>query len=686
MERFFLVPWLAPALAVLLLAMLCACLIASYWWRNRPTNAAFDARTGGRRFLPLMIFVAPGLVGIGFLLILFPVGVPESVVLRSRAFPESADLDPTCTMQAFAKLKLYHSTQGDCPVFQPDQSSRTVDAGPLVQRALDHFDARNFTSAQIEGKAPEVLAALREAVSIGLTIAPPSLQALPDKPGSKPQRRWLVQSIEIGILEGLSLARNVRNIVVEVHPLETDETQIDPWQRLAVRLENQTKAHRPLVYIVEGSKRGRYAYAEIVGVPWLRPRNGAMEIFAMIAKGRQESDARISVTAGNDDTPLPLKCGSSAGALYVLLHSCASGFSSSEAGTKQLIALRIDGHSGPGPYWLNLTIEKSGETSQKPLQAIDNKRVRVAASAPLRSTLQCLLDRSSTFRTLLTAGGRQDFELTSTDADVAISYAGGTVTVQPASARAGLVAEIEDQEKPAVSDNGSAGRGLGLMLFPYISRSDAGPLAIGNPLEVPIKPARDRPYIDASKDPALDVKPLRSTWINRGDARPAAFSYARQNNIQWVDSIEAQTVTPVAWRIDVVEGRTDGHLATIWRFAIDLDEQGLLLQAGCRNFANTPTGAQLDKAFSLYEPNYESTRFFPFWAAILSAARISASPDSELAFQAQTTAKAPPILMNEVMRSQIQMRSAQTGLYLVLLGIILHMGFMIFLRVRSERS
>ena len=43
MERFFLVPWLAPALAVLLLAMLCSCLIASYWWRNRPTNAALDA-------------------------------------------------------------------------------------------------------------------------------------------------------------------------------------------------------------------------------------------------------------------------------------------------------------------------------------------------------------------------------------------------------------------------------------------------------------------------------------------------------------------------------------------------------------------------------------------------------------------------------------------------------------------
>ncbi len=232
------------------------------------------------------------------------------------------------------------------------------------------------------------------------------------------------------------------------------------------------------------------------------------------------------------------------------------------------------------------------------------------------------------------------------------------------------------------------------MLFPYISRSDAGPLAIGNPLEMPIRPERDQPYTDPGKDPALDVKPVKSIWINRSDARPAAFSYARENNIQWVDSIEAQTVSPVAWRIDVADGRTDGvadgrtgrRLATIWRFAIDLEKQGLLLQAGCRNLANTPTGVELDKAVSLYEPSYESTRFFPFWATILSAARISASPDSELAFQKQTTAKTPSILMNEGMRSQIQMRSAQTGLYLVLIGIILHVSFMIFMRLRSGKS
>jgi hypothetical protein len=696
------VPWVSPPLAVLLFACLAIFLIASYWWRTRPSNTRAEAATLFRRYASLWVLMIPALVLIGFFLLLFPVGIPESVVLRSRAaLLPMRPLDKTCFEHAFAQLKS-SGPRGDlaeCDTADLQLGERIVDAGPLVDRALDTFGAESkFTLEQVRQKEPEVLNALKRAVSLALTMNPPVIESPPPVPrGALANRRWVTEAIEIAVLEGLTLRRNVRNIIVERHLTDFDDARSDPWRTLLTRVENQVIAHRPAVRIENGSKRGAQAYISVVGQPWIRRRGDHGELFAMVLKGPEASAATFSVV--NGDNKILLSCDDQPAGPSVPLGVCAPDFDALEPGTMQLLSIRVATAIDDGPYSLRLAIDKSGETtSTKVIDAADVTPVYIGATGPVRATLSCLLTdatspSSKAFRQLLMDGNRQPVELAaSLPADVAVKADKEGIWVIPGDARPGLLEEIAGSqlwpEDAFLGGSEKSGRHTGLMLFPYIARADGSSPSTGASTEAPLRTRRSTPYSDPTLDPALGVQPPRTLWIDRADARAVAFSYARENYTYWADRIFPTSYSPIAWRVDVPAGRIDGRVATVWRYAVDFEDQGLLLQFGCRPTTTQPDITKIPHGseVSTYEPKYEAGRFFPLWAAVISAARTTASPDAELAFSAQGKAVVPAILLDETLRSQIRMRSAELGLQLILAGLLIHSALMIWFRYRSIRA
>jgi hypothetical protein len=651
---------------------------------------------------PLAILLIPASVLAGFFLLVFPVGVPESVVLRSHAAPWETVHDSLCIKNAFSGLsgKEHNNSPVDCEKAEFQPSSRVIDAGPLVKLAVDTFDdlGSRFSPEELRQKGPEVLAALREAVSVALTATPPVAMSLPSEPPETSfERRWLVEAIEVAIVEALTLRYNVRNVAVERYVTDLDDARADPWEALRARLANQVIAHRPTVLIVKGSRRGPQAYLEVPAKPWIKVHRGGGELFVQILKGPRPSNAELSLTAKGET--VRLSCNGRSAAPSVTLADCAPGFENSAQGTTRLLVVRIPQIIPEGPYSLAVKIAQSGETIPSPVFDIAQlDATRIGANGTLAATVQCLLAGSTNpsreaFARSMTDGARQKLKFAAADQSEAMVLADENgIWIFPTNIKPGLLTNVENaqlwDDDPFAASSVPGDQNFGLMLFPYVARADAGPAGAGTLLEAPLATRRPSPYVDPTIDPSLGVRSPKRVWIIRSDAKPVAYSYARENYIYWSDRILPNTTSPIGWRIDIAGGRTDGRVAAVWHYAVNPQEQGMLLDSNCRPAAASPSanGIVSAAAFAIYDPKYESTRFFSLWATILSAARTSASPDAELALSQSGETIVPPILMDESLRSRIRMRSAYLGVVLVLIGLLSHAAVMVWFRYRSARQ
>ena len=121
-------------------------------------------------------------------------------------------------------------------------ASRLIDAGPVVERALQAFDWKRFNEEDYARGSTEVIEALQDAVEIALDEAAPEILDLgqfPEAPNlRRRQRPGVIQAIEAGVVQLLVARRNIRAALIEFHPRSDEKPELTAWNRLASSLDD----------------------------------------------------------------------------------------------------------------------------------------------------------------------------------------------------------------------------------------------------------------------------------------------------------------------------------------------------------------------------------------------------------------------------------------------------------------
>ncbi|ASY61391.1 hypothetical protein [Sinorhizobium sp. CCBAU 05631] len=686
LDGFFQQSWIASGPAAILLGFLTLLVTLSYVWHKHVSFSSGTQVSWCRRFSPIVaVLIGPLLVLVGMASLLFVFGRPESVVLRSYALPnDNVRRTPKCFEADFAALHGGHAAPRECNPVAFMASSRVLDAGPLVRRALDLFVLNNpLQTAQLGSRSdPAVLDRMRNVVIEVLSETDPeAVSTLPPAPAhAKIPQRWITESIETAIVEGLTVLRNVRNIAVERHVADSDPQ--DQWDLLSHRLSVGISANPPTVHLTRGSVVSSDAYVSLFGQPWLQQNKDSALIYAMLLKGPREADASLRLR-GDDDTAIPLKCGS-AGGDSIPVKDCVADFDQWSEGTTRLAVLNTLGPLPDGQHSLDLTINETGEVRTADiLDYLSAETIRAAGDSVLLGTLGCLA-RASPATPLATLANPPDGipairPVAAGTAAVLLNRESGRLWVYPADIDPALLADLRRDalSVPGKEATGSNGPLAGLWLFPYLARSDGLAPGIAQMLATPLTAVRPSAPARWDTDPAVGLSAPTSLWMSRYDARPVLFAYAMDNYVRFAQRISPSSALPVGWRIELAAGRIGGGKAVVWAFQLDLAQQGLLLDSACRPVSDRTAP----------EPAYDSARFVPFWSTMLEAIRMSADRGREDAVLTASSYSEPvPVLLDDATKRRIHMRVARFGMLLVLAGMLMHAVLMVWFRFSATNG
>jgi hypothetical protein len=682
--------WLPPVPAAALMAAVIGFAILSILWINR---IAADGRAKPPNllsgFAPFIAVVAgPLLVVAGVATSLFFFGPAETVLLRSSAVPNHSKPTPKCFDFAFEALR--RGTAGATPPPGCDtnpallDSERILDARPLVKRAQELFLLNSpLTAEQLADRSDQaVIDRIRSVVLTVLATEPPAIDQLPQPPDPTPiKQRWIAEAIETSIIEGLTLSRKVRNVVVERHVANADAT--DQWGLLQNRLGQRLGTQKPVFRVTEGTPLSSDAHVSFFGNPWVQTTDAGSTIYAMLLKGPREAEGAL-VLRNQLGVVMTPRC--AATGHVVRIETCADSFDAWLEGTTRLLVMKVAEALPPGPLSMEMTVAATQEVRKADIESYPTDRTFTVSGDPkLVATIACL----STFRDdspLWAAGyvpaGAPRFVPAGTDpADVMLIRSNGQLWIYPADLDESLRRSLLDNTRTQQVPNSFQGK----WLFPYAARADGLPPGAGQIAEAPLMPTRSGGPVSWAADPTLGIDNPKALWLDRSDARPVLYAYAIDNYIQFHRRISTSSPIPIGWRIDLEGGRTTGAgpetkasgRAVVWVFAFDLETQGLLLET-----CVPPLDTDI-----VPEPAYDFARFAPLWSTVLEAMRASADRGRSEGLLVQSPATEPvPAILEDGDRSRLQMRVARTGMMLIMAGLLIQATLMIWFRFKASKS
>ena len=607
-------------------------------------------------------------------------------------------------------------------------ASTPVDAGPVVDHALALFDASAFTELDYQNADTDLVAALQSAVERAVaTVAPRPLggSVPPPPPGPRPDTRPdVVEAIEAAVFRLLVANRNVRVGIVERHRRQDEDASVNAWRRLRQTLleADSTATGKPVgLVLLPGSVSASAAYLDVVGEPWLRTTStGERIVHAQLRLG--EIPHPSWKLALEDDTggTLSFQClvpGRAAGGTVAAhthrLNDCLPGTAALRPGQSVVLSLRLGNKATTPPPTMRLRVVYSAGV-QPLLRNVETRpsdSVSIVTSTrdgALRGTLSCLLDRESAvtneesirrFRRALVEGGKAPVELgpvrsPSPSADGVVVALGPEkgIWIHPEGidwsriekdvVRQGLV------RRRAVPIGHLLARGAdmyGTSLFPAAYAGTSLPDGIDRLVATPLVPTRNAPLAPGT-DPAESLIEPRSARIMLPYAEPVAFSALPMLRLAGYLNVFALSAAPLVWRLDL-PASSSGPGGIVWYFDLDTEMQGLLLPANClperedvAYFCRQP-----HEVVQSFEPRYDDTRFFPFWLAILRAARTSAVEWRDRTPSAYQRL-AVPVFMTNQMLLRAQVLSASSGLLMLVGGLAGHAVLLLALRLRQHRS
>ena len=608
-------------------------------------------------------------------------------------------------------------------------ASRRVDAGPVVDKALEIFGQAQFSELDYREAEPRLIAALQAAVERAVAmVAPRPLDNAepppsPDPPSLRPD---VVEAIEVAVVRLLAAKRNIAAGIVEFHRRRDENASENAWRRLRQSLLDavSTATGNPTgLTLIPGSDISSAGYLDIVGEPWLRSTPGGewtvhaqlrlsespqpswiLNLETDTTGGRQDERFECSVSTRLDSTPQTSRS---------LTDCLPQGLPL--AGKSVVLSLRLGKARPvlPNAMWLSITFGNSDGIPPLLRKVALDKPSSVPISTSkngglLHQTLSCLLDPNSTvsdmasirrFRAVLELeeGGKAPFVLQDAGSDGTVivldPHPHNGIWIHPAGIDLSRIrAEVIDrslvrERAVPIKHLLEPGKELhGVPLFPIAFAGPGLPDGIDRLLSTPLVPERNGTDFRNISDPAQNLLEPRSTRVMLPYARPVAFSALPMLRSGSLLSAHAFSAAPLAWRIDLPPspGKRGGVL---WYFDLDAKRQGLLLPESC-----IPEQKDVDffcrgshSEVQSFEPVYDEMRFFPLWLAVLRAARVSA-----VAWQDDTTEPheqvTVPVFMTSEMLSRARVASASSGLLMLAVSLSGYAAFLILLRLRQRRK
>lgn len=787
--------WLPYGIVLVLLLGLSICL--SFAWLSRPSGrAGLDRRPPWQRLMPLAVLLAPLLLFAGFVLVLFPIGPPQLVILRSQAFgvgvaqsispcleavitalgaeadesppcitdhlPEPEDIpraDPRLAVARSALLSLDHtdvllqneafntaivSAVASVPGVSAESNeaealakalalesrwwllarrAQVVDAGPVVQYALDIFSQTHFGDeayADPERNA-ELVVSLQNAVERAISDAPPK----PLDPGTLPSvldpnprsRPEIVEAMEIAVLRLLAARNNVKGLLVEYHGRVEDDVPGEAWRKVARTLASGsgTSTAAPVgLALFPGSATAPSRLLRTVGAPWRRVKlGGDVEINVTFALGAVPvPDWKIRLRRGPDPAApsIDFSCvnGSSSGG-EMEITSCLRYATQLKGGDTVLTTLTIPFALAPprgSPLYLEVSFEPS--LGLQPLRsevlaegtppsiAVEVTEL-AGAGGDLSRTLSCIISSSPVastpsidrFHRLLAEAGKAGITQGAGGARIRLDPSYG-IWVYPSSLKWSrieneLMRARIDQRPHNIDDLLSDPAQLrGAALFPFALPAQGLPDGMGARAPVPLAPQRDTELV-LGGDPASGLRAPPSFRFPLPYAEPVVFTHLPRKRATSSIAVFPIAAAPVAWRIALPPTLNNERGGIVWYFGFDPVRQGLLLDANCLppEAIGLPLLCGPPEQAQIYEPVYEEARFFPVWLWLLRAAR-----ESAVAWEIDTpialAAIPPPVFISDDMLARARVASASTGLTLLLVGLSIYAAFVIAIRLRQN--
>ncbi|XOV90649.1 MAG: hypothetical protein ACFHX7_12375 [Pseudomonadota bacterium] len=629
---YFVTPFWSVPVGLLICAIVGLFCLAAFWWE--PTGGEFFKREGirptssrvGNAALALAVPIA---IAVGVWLIVFPAQAPVGVYLKSQSYPA---------------------------VFDPDIAS---DWDADLSDWLRHLEAVGMNAVDASAYVDDVLQGLlertpqngwrRDAADTSSTVAELVVESLGKKPvdlsrGSlwhERQPRWLIESVEIAVLKGLLLERNVQAMTVEAHPRRTPSGHawVGITRYLAADLgtfgwvldEEPARIFGedlivPASYIKDdASQLGSEEIPHIVGRPRYYIATDNVTIAFKMAWPTGFSEATVTaVVDGVRQAPVTLS-------QNVVVPTDTIEQLGTTPGAAGIAALELVVSSGgstvtvPGvQFSFPQTIEVSVDGPGAPAVIETVRQLQTCATAELANWRAVMRDHISVGSVRLTTG----------PADVEISLEGDEgIWFKPQGITDDRLGELRSRLKPIPVAE------LGDQQFMKVSRSrlvPPGPYSLHNTPFV---------YDEAQRYFATDSGDERAFIVDH-DPR-AVFNSG---------PVRIHTVRPliVQWR---VPRENESGFTNLVHMALDPDIQGLLLRPDC-----TPNNAAA----------FDNGRFFPVWRAFFEAIESAAvSQLSADSVEARERLSEPLFALDDTAQTRLRAERTRPGLVLVLLGILL---------------
>lgn len=615
-------------------------------------------------------------------------------------------------------------------------SGNPVDAGPVVDQALALFDASDFAEPDYRSADPRLVAALQSAVERAVAaVAPRPLggSVPPRPPSPRPDTRpEVVEAIEVAVLRLLAAKRNVTVGIVESHHRRDEDLSVNAWRRLrqSLLLADSTATGNPVgLVLLPGSVSASAAYLDVVGMPWLRTTpTGERFVHAQLRLGQIPHSSWTLALEDDTGGTLPFQClvpgGTTEGTAPAHtrpLNDCLPVTATMQPGQSVVLSLRLADTATTLPPTMRLRVVYSGGVRPllRNVEIHPSDSVSVVTSSgdrALHNTLFCLLDRGSPvtnaesirrFRRALEEGGKAPVELgpmrsPSPSADRVVVALGPQkgIWIHPEGIDWSRIEKnVVEQglvRQRAIPIGHLLARGAdmyGTSLFPAAFAGPGLPDGIDRLIATPLVPTRD-PAIEPTPsgtpehapDPATSLIEPRSARIMLPYAEPVAFSALPVLRSAGHLDVVALSAAPLVWRIDLPPSSSGQRGGIVWYFDVNSESQGLLLPPTClperedvEYFCRQPQAV-----VQSFEPPYDDTRFFPFWLAILRAARASAAEWRNADAPAHQRFAVPAFMTNQMLL-RARVLSASSGLLLLVGGLAGHAVLLLVLRLRQHR-
>ncbi len=649
-------------------------------------------------------------------------GTPDYEDTIERAMPDPVRTDPVQRERVMGFIrhgrKWWAWTRG----------TRPMDAAPVVDRAVELFEAARFTDRDYTQADPALTSALERAARQALRETAPreieeggtaDCRIDATMPGCRPAKVGVppaaVEALEVAVLRMLAAQRNVQGILAETHPRIEGPVERDRWTRLRLSLltGDQTGSGKPVgVVSAIGSAQSAGEALRITGRPWLRPAPAGYAgvshiVYVQLQIGALLTSDIIFSVLDDENKELNASC-TPAGSPIRTFDDCFAG-QPLQAGDSVLLrlALRETFLSDPEDLTFRIAFEDAALNDiLDPIvtdTAMETVMVRAYGDAALSDTLQCLIAPDAAalsaspaltaFTRHLSVGnvaqlveGADGATITLID-DETDAFRG--LWVHPSAMPFSVVRGLSlDRGRPAPLDPliATTGELYGAALFPVAVTSTL-PTARTMPLwYTPLRPEREPSALPgASDNPARGLRLPRSVRIRERYAEPVAYSVLASDRQKTPLHVHNVTAAPLVWRIEMPADRAGGGV--VWYYDIDPAEQGLLLRDTCIPIPERPEAADFcsladPMAERVYNPVYDEARFMPFWLSILRAAR-ETGIDAGKAPLPEPELHAPDFLEPWIV-AQARMGSAFPGLLCIALGLFGYAVFVVVLRLRQH--